>query len=230
MYNIKPKLSDNTWEEIIYASENNCIPDTWKIGDEIDLTLSGIYNESVTLQIWDFNHYDKSDGSGKAGVLFGMKNLMKDTHSMNTSNTNVGGWNDSYMRNIIMKDIYNSIPIYIRNHIKEVNTYANKGEESYNISLGLLSKDKVFIPGLSEIYNDWYDQNKTEQGQSIIYIFKDKNNRIKKLNNGSGDAESWWTRSPYCDNGSDFCGINSYGNVGTSSAGYNYGICFCFNI
>ena len=75
--NIKPVLKENTWEEIIWASEHDYIPDTWKVGDEIDLTLSGKYNETVTLQIWDFKHFDKSDGSGKANILFGMKHLMK---------------------------------------------------------------------------------------------------------------------------------------------------------
>ena len=87
---IKPILKDNTWEQIIAASETNSIPSTWKVGDEIDLTLSGKYNETVTLQIWDFNHYDKSDGSGKANICFGMKNLMKDKQCMDNFYFNDG--------------------------------------------------------------------------------------------------------------------------------------------
>ena len=145
--NIKPILKYNTWREIIYASENNCIPDTWKVGDEIDLKLNGYFNEVVTLQIWDFNHYDKSDGTGKAHILFGMKDLMRDILKMNLAfNTNKGGWNSSYMKYTTMNNIYNSIPAHIRNYIKEVNTYANAGNSSKSESKGLLSTDTVFIP------------------------------------------------------------------------------------
>lgn len=229
--NIKPILNDNTWREIIWASENNCIPDTWKIGDEIDLTLSGYFDEVVTLQIWDFNHYDKSDGTGKAHILFGMKDLMIYTMKMNSSfNTNKGGWNSSYMKYTIMNNIYNSIPAHIRNYIKEVNTYANAGNYSKNESKGLLSTDKVFIPGLSEIDNEWESQNQTETGQTLISIFKDKKNRIKRSRNGSGEIKYWWTRSPYYANIACFCIFDYSG----SSAGYyassRCGVCFCFNI
>ena len=228
--NIKPILKDNTWREIIWASENNCIPDTWKIGDEIDLTLSGYFDEVVTLQIWDFNHYDKSDGTGKAHILFGMKDLMKYPMKMNLEfNTNIGGWNSSYMKYTIMNNIYNSIPKYIRNYIKEVNTYANAGNGSKSESKGLLSTDKVFIPGLSEIYNNQEDQNKTEIGQSLISIFKDKKNRIKRLRNGFR-AIGWWTRSPYCNYSYYFCGFSYDGYFSYNGASDRYGVCFCFNI
>ena len=227
---IKPKLSDNSWEEVIYASENNCIPDTWKIGDEIDLVLNGYFDETVTLQIWDFKHYDKSDGSGKAGILFGMKHLMKVEQQMNTIHTNIGGWNDSYMRNTVMKNIYESIPEYIRNNIKEVNTYANAGTYYHYTGQGLVSTDKVFIPGLSEIDNEWELQNKTETEQSIISIFKDKKNRIKRMNNGNGLRGEMWTRSPYYDSSDMFC-ILYYDSIPYNTvANYNGGVCFCFNI
>ena len=226
--NIKPILSDNTWEEVIYTSENNCIPDTWKIGDEIDLKLNGYFNEVVTLQIWDFNHYDKSDGSGKAGICFGMKHLMKNVQQMNPFYFNTGGWNNSCMRNTVMNNIYNSIPKYIRSHIKEVNTYANN--DSKDESKGLLSTDKVFIPGLSEIDNEWEDQNKTETGQTLISIFKDKKNRIKRLRNGSGSIECWWTRSPGYYYYSDFCLFLTDGDWSGDIADNSNGVCFCFNI
>ena len=230
-------LKDNSWEAIAAASEEGSASDIWKVGDEIDITLSGTFNETVTLQIWDFNHFDKSDGSGKAGICFGMKNLMKECEKMNNSDTSTGGWNDTYMRNTVMQNILKSMPSNLRNAIKEVNTYANAGNHSTSSSIGKLSKDKVFLPGFAELVsNDWtsQDQCTTETNQKKFPIFTDNNSRIKKLSNGKGSAYDWWTRSPaYSDSCYGFCGIGSPGystsnNPSSDSSGY--GVCFCFNV
>ena len=224
-----PTLKDNTWEQIKAASEGDAVPSTWKVGDEIDITLSGTFNETVTLQIWDFKHFDKSDGSGKAGIVFGMKNLMKNTQQMNSSDTNSGGWNDSAMRNTVMQNILKSMPSNLQNCIKEVNTYANAGGYSSSSSVGKLCKDKVFLPGDSEVYDAWYSQNQTESNQKKFPIFTDDNSRIKKLSNGSGSANWWWTRSACYSYSHSFCSVGNTGNA----YDYNYasrsrGVCFCF--
>ena len=219
-----PILKDNTWEQIHKASESGNIPSTWNIGDEITIQLSGSFNEPITLQIWDFKHFDKTDGSGKAGICFGMKNLMKNEQKMNSYDTNSGGWNATDMKKTIMNNIYNSIPVEIRNHIKEVNTEANMGGRN---SSSQVCTDKVFIPGFTECGGGWnnYDGNQTK-----FPIFSDNNSRIKKLNNSSGSVQWWWTRSPYYNN-DNFC---DFAHDGSSSsyghAGSGVGVCFCFNI
>ena len=228
--NIKPVLKENNWSNIIEVANKCEAQNYWKICDEIDIQLSGYFDETVTLQIWDFNHFDKSDGNGKANILFGMKHLMKNKQCMDTFYFNDGGWNDSYMRTTVMKNIYESIPKYIRSHIKEVNTYANAGNGSKSESIGLLSTDKVFIPGLSEIYNNQEDQNKTETGQKKFPIFGNNSSRIKRLNNGSGPAEYWWSRSHYCYSCTGFCGFGYDGRSYNYAASRSSGVCVCFNI
>ena len=219
-----PTLADNTWEQIAAASESGNIPSTWKVGDEIDLTLSGSFNETITLQIWDFNHFDKSDDTGKAGICFGMKHLMKNKQQMNSSSTTNGGWNATNMRNTVMNNIFNSMPAELKAVIKEVNTYANKGN---NNSLSQVCTDKVFIPGFNELgyTNQNYDGNQTK-----FPIFSDNNSRIKKMNNGSGSAERWWTRSPCYTGTTDFRGVDTDGDLNRYVAYNSVGVCFCFNI
>ena len=226
-----PTLKDNTWEQINAASEAGIASSLWKVGDEINITLSGTFNETVTLQIWDFKHFDKSDGSGKAGIVFGMKHLMKNYQQMNSSDTNSGGWNDTAMKKTVMANIYNSIPSDLQSYIKEVNTYANQGLGSSSSSTGLLSKDKVFLPGTTEVYDGWSSQAVTESNQKKFPIFTDNNSRIKKMNNGSGDAYWWWTRSPSYNYSYSFCRV-SYGGGAYDgyNASYDYGVCFCFCI
>ena len=221
-------LKNNAWEVINTASESGIASSIWNIGDEIDITLSGTYNETITLQIWDFNHFDKSDGSGKAGIVFGMKNLMKALQQMNSSNINYGGWNNMFMRNTVMQNILKSMPSDLQKVIKEVNTYANQGGYSTSSSPGRLSKDKVFLPGLTEVYDQWPSQAATESNQKMFPIFTDNNSRIKKMNNGSGDAQWWWTRSPHCDVDYQFCSIYNTGAAGANGASGKCCICFCF--
>lgn len=217
-------LKNNTWGQIAAASESGVASSLWKVGDEIDLTLSGTYNETVTLQILDFNHFDKSDGSGKAGVVFGTKNLMKEYQALTpNSSSNSGGWNTTYMKTTIMPNILNSMPSNLQKVIKEVNTYASKGGYDSSSSDSLLSLDKVFLLSVAEI-GLWNATNK-------FPIFTDKNSRIKKMSNGSGIAAPWWTRSPYGNEGWQFTYIGSSTNtIGNDKPSYTTGICFCFNI
>ena len=221
-----PTLKDNTWEQIKAASEGDAVPSTWKVGDEIDITLSGTFNETVTLQIWDFKHFDKADGSGKAGIVFGMKNLMKNTQKMNSSDTNSGGWNDTYMKKTVMQNILKSMPSNLQSYIKEVNTYANLGGGTSSTNAGRPSKDKVFLPGCTEVGFTY--QSNTESNQKTFPIFTDNNSRIKKQSNGSGSAYYWWTRSPTYYYSNYFCGVISDGNNSYNTASNSYGVCFCF--
>ena len=226
-----PTLKDNTWEQIKAASEGDAIPSTWKVGDEINITLSGTFNETVTLQIWDFKHFDKSDGSGKAGIVFGMKHLMKNYQQMNSSDTNSGGWNNTAMKKTVMANILKSMPSNLQSYIKEVNTYASMGGGSSSSNAGRPSKDKVFLPGDTEVYDRWFSQAVTESNQKKFPIFTDNNSRIKKMNNGSGDASMWWTRSPYYGNGADgFFAVNYNGGPTPDGSSTSNGVCFCFNI
>ena len=225
-----PILKNNSWEQIVNVVESNSIPDTWNIGDEIDLKLNGYYfNETVTLQIWDFNHFDKSDGTGKAGICFGMKNLMKNKQMMNNTSNNKGGWNESRMKNEVLINVFNCIPLELSSYIKEINTYANREGGTYS-EQGLLSKDKVFLPGYTECCSEWSHQTQTETGQKKFPVFTDEYSRIKKMNNGSGITEWWWTRSPRCNYSDSFCCISNYGRSSGTGASINGGVCFCFNI
>ncbi len=233
-YGVDSILKNNTWEQINAASESGIASSIWKVGDEISIALSGNIKMAVTLQIWDFNHFGKGDGSGKAGICFGMKNLMKNTLPMNNSNTNRGGWNETYMRNTVMQNILGSMPSDLQSVIKEVNTYANQGGGSPSSSVGKLCKDKVFLPGFTEVFGTSPLQGKqyiTETNQKQFPIFADNNSRIKKLSNGSGDTCWWRTRSPYYIGNYYFAGVNSEGNNnGGIPANSGGGVCFCFNV
>ncbi len=225
-------LSNNSWNQIAAASEAGIASSLWNIGDEIDITLSGTYNETITLQIWDFDHFDKTDGSGKAGICFGMKNLMKDTQQMGSFITRQLPWNTCEGRSKISK-ILNSIPDDLQNNIKKVFTYANPFSGNSSSHVGRECQDTIFVPGFTEVFglNVWSDQSNTEQNQKQFPIFTDDNSRIKKLSNGADSVNIWWTRSPYYYlSDSYFCSVSSDASASRYLDTSALGVCFCFNV
>lgn len=226
---VDPVLKNNTWERIAEVSEMGAASKVWKIGDEIDIeldwSLAGRYHthkETVTLQIYDFNHFDKSDGSGKAGICFGTKNLLRYEELV----SDIGySWNTTRYKTFLMPQIYNSFPANIKTKIKEVNTYAS--QKGGKVGDGVLSKDYIFLPGLSECVSS--SDVQYEKKQIRFPIFTDNKSRIKKLGGDSGSNHSWPTRSvsylDYALNGF----YDGEFNVRMTSESRS-GICFCFNI
>ncbi len=250
-------LKNNTWEQIAAASESGIASSLWKVGDEIDLTLSEFkYNDdedmdevysfsaqTITLQIWDFNHFDKSDGSGKAGIVFGMKNLMKERFT----GWHFSCWAESDIKKTLMTAIYNRLPEDCRSYIKPVKVYT-----AYNInyngygnpaghsqSPGYLSIEKVFVPGLTEVgtalKNSLISTFNCELNQKQFPIFTDSNSRIKNPpSDGSTNIYNYLLRSSVDFEYDSIIRVWNHDGEPNSSrstgSGDSFGLCFCFCI
>ena len=234
MTEVSATLADNSWETISTIAEDGVASSIWSIGDEIDIILSGTYNVTIPLQIWDFNHFDKSDSSGKAGITFGCKKLMIGTGTMNlfTSAESTFNWNNTSMKNTIMPDILSSMPSELQSIIKEVNTYANRGGGSSSSSVGLLSTDKVFIPGFTELFGSGLNatQTRTESNQTQFPIFTDDYSRMRLVKNSTSTYGGYWTRSPSYNYAYGFYYCYPDGTAETTGYTSNNYINFCFNI
>ena len=58
--------------------------------------------ETLEYRIVGINHDDPSDGSGKAGLTFETTNDVMGEQRINSTNTNVGGWEKSELRQIFV--------------------------------------------------------------------------------------------------------------------------------
>lgn len=224
MPTIGTPLESFTWEQIAYISEHGQADTYFDIGDTKNITI--FTSEILTMQIYDFNHDDKSDRSGKAGITFGMKNLMGPEFSMNSGATNAGGWDSSNMRNLILSsNIYNTMASDLKSSIKNVDKRAAVGSMTATIKV---SSDKLFLFSEMEIAGT---TSFSSPGEGVMYpIFTNPASRAKKLSNGSGSAVSWWLRSPLSLTYDAFDTINEIGYVGYISSNYGQGICFGFAI
>lgn len=220
-------LDDADWATIALLSQNGTISDYYNVGDEKTITLST--GEQATLVIMGFNHDDLSDGSGKAGVTFGMKNLLATSYRMNQSSTNAGGWDESEMRTTTMQTLLGQLPSDLQAAIKSVNKKATSGGVSTTIKT---SSDKLFL--FSEVEIDGTTSSGyASEGEQYEYWKSVKDgtvaaDRVKKLSNGGGSAHGWWLRSPYVSNSLSFRYIDSSGNVISSGAYSAYGVSFGF--
>lgn len=182
-------LKNNTWSQIDMVSRSGKASSVWSIGDEINITVSG---ETLTLVILDFNHDDLADGSGKAGITFGLKNLMKDKRAINSSHT---FYQNTTMHSWLNSTVYNGMPAELRNVIKSVNKTVlesvNYPPQSVpELTYGAIST-KVFLPAAYEVLGANGD---SKEGARYSY-YATNSSTSKKLSNGSGSVSDWWTRS-----------------------------------
>ena len=219
-------LSEASWQQIAQNAETGQANTIWNVGDEITFNLKD--GNPLTMQIVGFNHDDLSDGSGKAGITFGMKNLYYSTYPMNSSNTNVGGWNECLMRTLTMQEVFNNLPDELQSAIKLVNKKATVGNKSTDI---VTSQDKLWLYSEVELDGTSYSGYKDEGTQYEYWQSHNINSdRIKNINNGTGSANWYWLRSPYMSGSTSFCYIHSGGSVYNYDASDSYGLCFGFCI
>ena len=201
-----PKLFANaSWDQVIKACQNDSVPDTWNIGDEKDIELTGQYAQTITMQKKNKKLDSYSDGSGKAPLTFGMKALLKDRGTLNDSAKR--GWPSTDIRSD-MADYINCFPENIKNAIKEVsNWYTTPGWGAHAQVSWSQTDDKLYIPSVNNIN---YTNSITSCPNDHTYpIFTDENSRLKRIN---GSLDYWWTRSVYHSNGYFMC-VTSSGYV-----------------
>jgi len=105
-----------SWDRIGSISSNAY--KIYSVGDEKDVTLST--GEKLTFVILGFNHDDLANGIGKAGISWGMKNLMSYKSSMHTSSSTDGSYITTKMRNETLPIIYEQLPSELKQVIKTV--------------------------------------------------------------------------------------------------------------
>lgn len=216
-----PVLANNTWEQISTASQAGVASKHWSIGDEKDVTLTT--GETLTLQIYDFDHDDLAYGSGKAGITFGMKNLMADTRAMNSSNTNAGGFTGSAMYTWLIGTLEPTLPADLWAVMQTVNKMTSAGSASTTIDtnrMGTFLFSEIECFGVTTY---------SAAGEGYQYpIFTDNASRIKYLSNGAGDAYIWRTRSPTAPASTTFLVVNASGVAATAASQNLNGVCFGF--
>lgn len=213
-------LNTASWEMIAEISESGKAPDMLSIGDEKDITVG---DETLTVVILDFNHDNKSDGSGKAGITFGLKNLMATRRRIDTTESNANGFTNSEIYPWLQGELLSSLPESLKKVLKFVNKKTSAGNLSTTINTDSM---KIFLFSDIEVFGTL---NSSAEGEGVQYpYFATAANRKKSMANGIGNATVWWERSPniYAENA--FLTVYPNGSANGASANQALGICFGF--
>lgn len=256
-------LDENTWEQISEASSSGVAENIWEVGDRKHVTLNGtvgslsLSNFSTYAFIIGFNHNASREGSnrihfqlakaalsGGADICFIDSNYNSTGSStgfrMNTSNTNSGGWEDSYMRNSICGTSKSStsgrfmgaIPSALRNVLKSVSKYTdNTGGGGGSVSSYVTrTTDYIFLLSEYEVFGTITSGNTYEANYQQQYAYYAAgNSKIKYRHNSTGSSAIWWLRSPRAGNSNGFRCVGAGGRVGNyyadRSLGFAPGFC-----
>ena len=253
-----PVLNDNTWEQIKGVAAGGAAGSVWAVGDRKEIVLNGtisklsLSNYSVCVFILGFNHNASLEGNntihfqlGKTALTGGKDICMMSGYNddsdfyMNTSNTNSGGWKNSYMRNSILGTSVSSysgkfigaLPADLRAVLKPVQKYTNNTGNSSSQSAVTATTDYMFLLGEPEVFGSAPYANSYEANYQEQYAYYTSgNSKVKYRHDSTGSTAAWWERSPFASNSYLFCRVNSGGNAGNNNAYNSYGVAPAFAV
>jgi hypothetical protein len=152
-----------SWARIAEISESGEADKYMSVGDTKTITLnfSGT-TEDIPVRIVGFNHDDKSNGTGKAGISFMLtKGVANDVVKLTENNSYGTGyeWGRSLTTTLLnSRAVWTALPVELRNVIKMVKKTSNSG---YSKNYGPYEKNtlftvscKVWLPSTTELGAD----------------------------------------------------------------------------
>lgn len=214
-------FADMSWGDIKVVADNGLVESYFNVGDQKTISISGT---NYLVEIGDFYHDDKADGTGKAPLTILLKNCFSSKGTMYSSNTNSIGWGGCSGR-VYLQNLYNNtLPQEVRNVICSVTKKTSAGNQSTTIDT---TTDTLFLLSEVEVFGS---TTYSVAGEGSQYpIFTDNNSRIKKLGD-TGSAAYWWLRSPYASYSTAFCLVSTDGSANHTNASNSHGWCFGFCI
>lgn len=197
------------------------------IGDQISYMMDGY---SYPFRIMGFNHYDKSDNSGKAGILMQMVDCFGTKLKMNSSMTSNDGCGNSDLRTWMNGTMLGYLPSTTQSIIKQVNILTATSVSDATIAT---TADKLFVPAEVEVFGSaTYAKGGTSEGTWYAW-YKTYNTLANRVKESADIIVRWWLRSPVnWDSGyeySYFCNVFDDGDIDYSKASRSDGVspCFC---
>lgn len=201
--------------------------DAMDAGIRWSVTLNN--GDVLEYKIIGINHDDLADGSGKAGLTF-MTTTKNFISSMNSTDTSVGGWQQSELRQKMNSgEIWNALPARFQNKIAAVKKVTNNdcgGIDSQNAAV-TATTDKLFLLSHSETgckwLGSWPGYAWIEQEGSQYEAFQGKVAGEGSDNQVLSNGVFWSLRSPApnLNGGKGFLCVTAKGSAECSSLASN---------
>lgn len=254
---VSKTLSSNSWAVIKAVSDAGQGANYWSVGDTKRITLNGkvgaytFSNFNVDVFILGFNHNSSKEGSNRIhfqiGKVSGKAVALCDSQyngsgssamfHMNSSDSNSGGWNGSYMRKTLLgnsntpastleNSLMAALPSDLLAVMKTVTKYTdNTGGGSNSSGNVTATADYLFLLAEFEVLGTRYWANQYEQNSQKQYdYYKAGNSRVAYNHSAVDLAVWWWLRSAHSGNGYYFCDVAADGSYNYNAAGYSAGL------
>ena len=251
---VNPVLDKNEWKVIKKVADADKGANYWAVGDTKRITLNGkvgaytFSNFNVDVFILGFNHNSTKEGThrihfllGKIGGKFvGLVDSYYDpsgytttsgAFTMNTSDTNSGGWAKTQMRSTVLgaasdptnptaNTLLAALPADLRAVMKSVTKYTdNTGGGSNSASAVTATTDYLWLLAEFEVFGSRTYANSSEPSSQAQYeYFKAGNSKIAYKHSAAETAAAWRLRSPYSSSGTTFCAVDSGGGATSYNA------------
>ena len=257
---VSKTLSSNSWAVIKAVSDAGQGANYWSVGATKSVTINGkvgattISSLKVDAFIIGFNHNSGKEGSNRIHFLlgkisgkfvglvdssYGSTTSTSGAFTMNTSNTNSGGWGSSQMRSKVLgsassptsptaNTLLAALPSDLRAVMKSCTKYTDNkggGNTASNVSS---TTDYLFLLSEYEVFATHQYCNDAEPNYQAQYdYFKAGNSKVANKHSATGTAAVWWLRSPNYPTISTsgyFCAVSSSGSLGYNNANSAYGV------
>ena len=245
-------FNNNSWDTIKSAVNAGKAASYWKVGDRKAVTLNGTVgtksfsNTTTYCYILGFDHnkdvesggahalhigFGASALSGGAYIAYCDSNYLSQVStscfSMNTSNTNSGGWNSCQMKSTICPAFKNALPSDLKSNIRAVTKWQNNGGSTS----GQSSSNEIWLLSEIEIFGSARWSNYTAN-QVQYDFYKGVTDwsaapKIKYKDTDTSQAVYWLERSANSDSSSHFCFVYTNGNASSNSSNNSYGFAPC---
>lgn len=260
---ISNTLASNSWATIRAVSDAGKGSNYWSVGDAKGITINGkvgattISNLAISVFILGFNHNASREGSNRIhfqigkinGTLVGLvdgnySNYTSTTgaFTMNTSNTNSGGWNNSHMRKTVLgsnsasatspaaNTLLAALPADLRAVMKPATKYSdNTGGGSDTASYVTSTTDLLPLLSEFEYHGDRSYANSAEKNYQAQYdYYRAGNSKVHYRHNATGTEADVWCRSVYSGTTGNFCLVDTDGSANGSYAHSSGALAPCF--
>lgn len=225
---VPANMEDCSWAMLKQLAAADTLKNYYQIGDTKTIELVG--GERVVMELVSIN-----DGEGTAGsyyprgtVDFISKDCLQSARSMNSSNTNAGGWVSCALRTTLNTTIYETLPQAVKDVLVEKTHKTSAGSQSTSL---VEHTDKLWLPTEYEMFGAITYSASTENANVNKHyaVFDTNADRIKHQGT-NGSAVTWWECSPYGSGTGNFCGVDIDGSAGNSNASNSRCVPLCFRI
>ena len=187
-----------------------------------------VVQDSIIFRLHSYGHYEKVSG-GMSMADFYMVDALPG-RQMNSTNTNVGGWDKSLMREWLNETLFPAVPVFWQTIAAQTYTLANAGNKSYDI---LKSADYYRIPSNAEVgfsvsSSPYMEEVSMDANELTFSCYTDNASRIKKVYTGT--ATEWWLRSASVSGTNIFSYVTTSGGINYYGATNSKGVCVGFSV